>query len=71
MEYAVRKLTVAGAGVDFLVRLIRYAIGVIVPFSISKFLTKFREARFTRSSGLLDPLVPIERLSVSEKYRPK
>jgi hypothetical protein len=71
LEYAARKLTVASAGIDFLVGLICYAIGVVVALSIPEFLTKFGEARLARSSCLLDPLMPVERLPVDKKRRPK
>jgi hypothetical protein len=71
LEYAGRKLTVASAGIDFLVGLICYAIGVVVALSIPEFLTKFGEARLARYSGLLDPLGSIGRLRVNDKRRPK
>jgi hypothetical protein len=71
LEYAGRKLTIASAGIDFLVGLICYAIGVVVALSIAEFLTKFGEARLARYSSLLDPLGPIGRRRVSEEHRPK
>jgi hypothetical protein len=71
LEYAVGKLTVANASIDFFVSLISQAFGIVVALSIPKLLVKFSEARFARYSSLPDPLLPIERLRMSKKHRPK
>jgi hypothetical protein len=67
----VGKLTIANAGIDFFVSLIRYTIGVIGVLCFPELLSKFGEARFARFSSLPDPLVTVEGLRPSKKRRPK
>jgi hypothetical protein len=67
----VGKLTIANAGIDFFVSLIRYTISVIVALCFPELLSKFGEARFARFSSLPDPLVTVEGLRPSKKRRPK
>jgi hypothetical protein len=59
----VGKLTIANAGIDFFVGLIRYTISVVVVLCFPELLSKFGETSFIRSSNLPDPLVVVEGLS--------
>jgi hypothetical protein len=71
LEDTVGKFTIADAGIDFFVSLICYTVSVIVALCFPEFLPKFGKARFTRSSGLFDPLVTVERFRLNKRRRPK